>query len=97
MGMSFPHLKAKLEQAPALYSTDGQKDKKVVATIMLKNFWEYEVFEADTLDKGSDDEDILMFCNVHGVETELGYVSFNEIEPFILCWSEPSAHFTHAY
>ena len=95
--MKFPHLKAKLEQAPALYSTDGQKDKKVVATILLKNFWEYEVFEADTLDAGSDDEDIFLFCKVHGVETELGYVSFKEIGPYILCWSEPSAHFTHVY
>lgn len=90
--MKFPHLKAKLEQAPALYSTDGQKDKKVVATIMVKNFWEYEVYEAE-----KQGEDILMFCKVHGIETELGYVSFNEIEPYILCWSEPSAHFTHAY
>jgi hypothetical protein len=90
--MKFPHLKAKLEQAPALYSTDGQKDKKVVATIMVKNFWEYEVYEAE-----KQGEDILMFCKVHGIETELGYVSFKEIEPYILCWSEPSAHFTHAY
>ena len=90
--MKFPHLKAKIEQAPALYSTDGQKDKKVVATIMVKNFWEYEVYEAE-----KQGEDILMFCKVHGIETELGYVSFNEIEPYILCWSEPSAHFTHAY
>lgn len=90
--MKFPHLKAKLEQAPALYSTDGQKDKKVVATIMVKNFWEYEVYEAE-----KQDEDILMFCKVQGIETELGYVSFKEIEPYILCWSEPSAHFTHAY
>ena len=90
--MKFPHLKAKIEQAPALYSTDGQKDKKVVATIMVKNFWEYEVYEAE-----KQGEDILMFCKVHGIETELGYVSFKEIEPYILCWSEPSAHFTHAY
>lgn len=90
--MKFPHLKAKLEQAPALYSTDGQKDKKVVVTIMVKNFWEYEVYEAE-----KQDEDILMFCKVQGIETELGYVSFKEIEPYILCWSEPSAHFTHAY
>jgi hypothetical protein len=90
--MSFPHLKAKLEQAPALYSTDGQKDKKVVATIMVKNFWEYEVYEAE-----KQGEDILMFCKVHGIETELGYVSFKEIEPFILCWSEPSIYFEHAY
>ena len=90
--MSFPHLKAKLSTAPALYSTEGEKNKKVVATIMLKNFWEYEVFEAE-----KQGEDILMFCNVHGYETELGYVSFKEIEPYILCWSEPSAHFTNAY
>jgi hypothetical protein len=89
--MSFPHLKAKLAQAPALYATDG-KDKKVVATIMLKNFWEYEVYEAE-----KQGEDILMFCKVHGIETELGYVSFKEIEPFILCWSEPSIYFEHAY
>ena len=96
--MSFPHLKAKLAQAPALYSTDGQKDKKVVATIMLKNFWEYEVYEAEVQDNGPEDgSDILMFCKVQGIETELGYVSLKEIEPYILCWSEPSAHFTHAY
>jgi hypothetical protein len=91
-GMNFPNLQAKLAQAPALYATDGQKDKKVVVTIMLKNFWEYEVFEAE-----KQGEDILMFCQVYGIETELGYVSFKEIEPHILRWSGPSAHFTHAY
>ena len=90
--MKFPHLKAKLEQAPALYSTDGQKDKKVVATIMLKNFWEYEVYEAE-----KQGDDILMFCNVHAYDTEMGYVSLKEIEPYILCWSEPSVYFEHAH
>ena len=95
--MSFPHLKAKLAQAPALYATDG-KDKKVVATIMLRNSWEYEVYEAEWQDNGPEDgSDILMFCKVHGIETELGYVSFREIEPYILCWSEPSVYFEHAY
>ena len=90
--MSFPHLKAKLAQAPALYSTDGQKDKKVIATIMLKNFWEYEVFEAE-----KQGEDILMFCNVHGYETELGYVSLNEISKFIYWWSEGKKEKTIAH
>ena len=96
--MSFPHLLAKLAQAPKLYSTDGEKNKKVIATIMLQNFWEYEVYEAQWQDNGPEEgSDILMFCKVHGDETELGYVSFREIEPYILCWSEPSAHFNHAY
>ena len=36
-------------------------------------------------------------CNVHGYDTEMGYVSFREIEPYILCWSEPSVYFEHAY
>ena len=76
-------LEAKLDQAPALYSTDGDENKKIVVRITLLNGWKYDVFEAE-----KQGDDYLMFCNVHGYETELGYVSLNEISKFIYWWSD---------
>ena len=81
--MKFPMLEAKLDQAPALYSTDGDENKKIHVKITLVNGWVYDVIEAD-----KEGDDYMMFCNVHGYETELGYVSLNEMSKFIYWWSD---------
>lgn len=44
----------------------------------LKNGWEYYVLDAET-----DDSDTL-FCYVMGYECEYGYVSFEEVRPYIM-------------
>lgn len=76
---------AALDSAPVLNSTDGQKDKKIIVEIALTNGWCYEVYEADLMDNPFE-VDYLCFGKVHGFETELGYFTLGEIEPYIAFW-----------
>jgi len=50
----------------------------VIEHIMLSNSWEYYILE-----EAGDSTDGIAFALVVGHETELGYVSMNEIEPYI--------------
>ena len=50
---------------------------KVVEHIILRNYWEYYIVEAA-------DEDGIVFALVVGDYTELGYVSMDEITPYIM-------------
>ena len=50
---------------------------KVVEHIMLSNMWEYYILEAA-------DEDGIAFALVVGDYTEMGSVSMDEIEPYIV-------------
>ena len=74
-------LKNSLKQLPALGDTDG-KDKPKALSVMLTNMWHYEIYEAELQENG----DWLMFGEVSGFETELGYVSLSEIEPHLWLW-----------
>jgi len=75
-----------LDSAPCLNSTDGEKNKKVIAEIMLVNGWCYEVYEADLMDNPFE-VDYLCFGKVYGFETEIGYFTLGEIEPYIMHWA----------
>ena len=83
MGMKFPMLEAKLDQAPDLYATENDENKNIIVKIHLVNGWVYDVFEAE-----KQGDDYLMFCFVHGDWPEFGYVSLNEISKFIFWWTE---------
>ena len=50
---------------------------KVIEHIILRNYWEYYIVEAA-------DEDGIAFALVVGDYTELGYVSMDEIAPYIM-------------
>lgn len=50
---------------------------KVIEHIMLRNFWEYYILE-----EAGDDG--IAFALVVGDYTEMGYVSLNEIAPYIV-------------
>ena len=62
---------------------NSKQKLEVVEHIILKNFWEYYVINA----KNIDDDDIKL-CLVIGFETEIGYVSMDEIKPYILSRSK---------
>jgi hypothetical protein len=81
--MKFPMLEAKLDQAPALYATEHDENKKIHVQITLVNGWVYDVFEAE-----KQGDDYLMFCFVHGDWDEYGYVALNDMSKFIYWWSE---------
>lgn len=60
---------------PALYSQEGLGEEAIVyARLTLPALgWTWWVLEFDP-------EDQMMFCLVQGIETELGYVSLEELE-----------------
>lgn len=60
-----------------LVSPSGEK-LKVTEHIILKNFWEYYVLEAET--NTSD----VKLCLVMGAETEIGDVYLPEIKPYVI-------------
>lgn len=53
--------------------------KRVLRHIILRNLWEYYVFEENV-----DDVEGLMFCLVIGFENEMGEVLMSEIKPHII-------------
>lgn len=62
---------------PALYATDGQKEKKVVAKFFAPwNNWTWYVFEGEKLENG----DFEFFGLVNGHEQEMGYFTLSQLE-----------------
>lgn len=61
---------------PALYATDGQKEKKVQVKFFTPfSNWTWYVFEGEKQEDG----DYLFFGLVEGHETEMGYFTLSEL------------------
>lgn len=62
-----------------LVKTSSGSIRAVIGWFNLKNGWEYFV-----LDSEQEGKDTILFCYVMGFENEFGYVSFNEVKPYLL-------------
>jgi len=63
-----------LKKMPALYSTDGEKQKQVIAKFFTPDAnWTWYAFEGE-----QQGDDFLFFGLVDGLEKELGNFSLNE-------------------
>ena len=74
-----------LATIPPLYSVENDADPVAVVKLFTPDGgWTWWVLEAGCVDvegivTTDDESDVLMFCLVQGHDTELGYVSLNEI------------------
>lgn len=77
---------APVKKRPArLVKTSSGSIRAVIGWFNLKNGWEYFV-----LDSEQEGKDTILFCYVMGFENEFGYVSFNEVKPYLLGMAKKS-------
>ncbi|MDH5188495.1 MAG: DUF2958 domain-containing protein [Rhodospirillaceae bacterium] len=69
--------KALENSLPALYATDGNKEKDIVIKYFTPDSsWTWYVFEGEKQENG----DFLFFGLVEGFESEMGYFTLSELE-----------------
>ena len=77
-----------LKNLPDIGETDGKKKLQTVS-VLLANGWIYDLWEFDGEDT--------CFGKVFGFETEIGYVSLNEIEHFVIDFSRQAEYLSDDY